>query len=517
MDMGRYAITGPLGTGASGTVYTAWDRSARREVALRLVPAAQLADQFTEESFKAHCRAALTVRHRCIAPITAVFELGDLPWPGGAEATSVVVATPRIYGMTLDDVLAVRPVLAPPELAYMLAELAGALSALHRAGLAHGDVSPRNVIVEPAGTLKLVDWFGGGRGERGTPGFRAPEVEAASHGTNAVSGPADAAALARLIVHCAGGQGEFAAEIARILAPWLSTDGERQRPGLAEIGARASEISAGREPLTTGQAPELAGEAMRRAALAAPTEPGAKDSASGKVWPGSRRARTVRAGVAGVLSVGLLLGALYALRSGDGAGDSPPRARPVAASAKLGEGAGATSNVGAGVRASRAAEGAGGSGAGSAGSSGTGSAAGASASSEGSGGSGSEGAERQTATLGPDCQLFATLSAQRDAAIQGADAGGLEAIYVAGAPGLRADLGVADGMRASGVEVEGIHTELSSCVDLGDGLIEVESRQGPYRWRQDGGEWRQEAAGEFLKLRVQLRDGKVESISQADR
>lgn len=499
MEKDRYAITGPLGTGTGGTVYTAWDRFSRREVALRLLAREDLAAQFTDKSFVEHCRAALGVRHRCVVPISAVFELGEMTWPTVASPSSVVVATPRIYGMTLDDVLAVRPVLAPPELAFMLAELAGALSALHRAGLAHGDVSPRNVIVEPAGTLKLVDWFGGGRAERGTPGFRAPEVEAGTHGVEPVSGPADAASLARLVVHCAGGTGEFAEVIGRILAPWLGETIGTDRPGLAELGARASEISAGREPLTTGQAPELAGEAMRRAALAAPTEPGTKPAASGLVaGKVGRIGRATRLGLATVLSAVLLFTVFYSLRNGQtplpetGSGGAIVAAPT--SNAKADAEPGASANTGQ-VRQP------------------TPSAAGESENRAQDGNV----QDASTATPGPDCALFTALSAQRDAAIEGADVGGLQAIYLPQSAGLSADLSVAEGMQRSGIEVEGIKTELSRCVDLGGGLIEVESRQGPYRWRRNGGEWTQEPAGESLTLRVQLRDGKVDSISQASR
>src|SRR5207245_804513 len=64
-----------------------------------------------------------------------------------------------------------------------LAHAADQLTALHRAGLLHGDVKPANVIVEPAGRGTLVDlglaepWKEGGATVRGlTPKYAAPEL-----------------------------------------------------------------------------------------------------------------------------------------------------------------------------------------------------------------------------------------------------------------------------------------------------------------------------------------------------
>jgi len=59
---------------------------------------------------------------------------------------------------------------APPaDPARVLAEVAAAVAALHCAGLAHGDLTPANVVVQPGGGAVLIDW---GEETAGTPGWR---------------------------------------------------------------------------------------------------------------------------------------------------------------------------------------------------------------------------------------------------------------------------------------------------------------------------------------------------------
>lgn len=60
----------------------------------------------------------------------------------------------------------------------IIEDAAGGLMALHRAGLVHGDVTPRNLMVGHDGRTRLIDFgmaTGATAGGGGTPGFTAPE------------------------------------------------------------------------------------------------------------------------------------------------------------------------------------------------------------------------------------------------------------------------------------------------------------------------------------------------------
>ncbi len=93
-----------------------------------------------------------------------------------------------VEGMPLQDLRGVLPLhaedLGEPSAEILalrwLAALCAALGELHRAGLVHGDISPRNIIVQ-AGTVVLTDYdkvTEAGRPARGgTPGFASPSVQ----------------------------------------------------------------------------------------------------------------------------------------------------------------------------------------------------------------------------------------------------------------------------------------------------------------------------------------------------
>ncbi|WP_062289839.1 hypothetical protein [Demequina phytophila] len=87
------------------------------------------------------------------------------------EDDAVLALSPRVAGATL---AAAGSTAGVGEWVWLVAGIAEALDALHSHGLAHGDVSPSNVLVGVRPVL--VDLVGPALGgERGTPGFAAPE------------------------------------------------------------------------------------------------------------------------------------------------------------------------------------------------------------------------------------------------------------------------------------------------------------------------------------------------------
>lgn len=94
----------------------------------------------------------------------------------GLNPDGTVVATmPRVKGETALALSRMRGGLSAGECVAIGIDVAEALAALHARGLAHGDVSPANIVVSPTRAV-LVDTLSGARAtERGTPGFAAPE------------------------------------------------------------------------------------------------------------------------------------------------------------------------------------------------------------------------------------------------------------------------------------------------------------------------------------------------------
>ena len=155
------------------------------------------------------------------------------------DAEGVRVTLPVVRGMDLAQVAQSRPPLSEVEVRWLGVRVASALAAMHAAGLAHGDLSPANVVLRGDG-ITLVDTVGAeDAAERGTPGFRAPER------VTGVSGPAqDVYALGRLLRWAVCETDEPA--VRRWTAPLVVADAAA-RPSahaLADMWARSGHASA---------------------------------------------------------------------------------------------------------------------------------------------------------------------------------------------------------------------------------------------------------------------------------
>src|SRR5277367_173113 len=72
--IGHFRLVSLLGSGGMGVVYLAEDLTLRRRVALKVLPAAALADPARRARFLREARAASAVAHPAVA---AVFEVGE--------------------------------------------------------------------------------------------------------------------------------------------------------------------------------------------------------------------------------------------------------------------------------------------------------------------------------------------------------------------------------------------------------------------------------------------------------
>ena len=161
----RFSGVERLGEGAEGGTWRALDGDAGgRAVALKHVPQARAAQ----------VRAAFRLLRRVSSPhLPVVFELLTDPAGDLWLVTGLVEGEPLGPGR-----VPVAQALAEA------AALAHALQAIHEAGTHHGDLSPGNVLVTPAGGVVLTDFGQIGCLGCGTPGFLAPEVLAGGGGAS---------------------------------------------------------------------------------------------------------------------------------------------------------------------------------------------------------------------------------------------------------------------------------------------------------------------------------------------
>lgn len=134
---GRYRPVRLLGRGGQGRVFLALDEREDRHVAIKEL----LYTQVTERS------ALSRVRH------PRVLELRDVIDLGGRQGLVMEYAP----GGTLSQLLRERGVVKESEALAIILDVLEGLAALHRAGIAHGDLKPSNVLFGADGRAKIAD------------------------------------------------------------------------------------------------------------------------------------------------------------------------------------------------------------------------------------------------------------------------------------------------------------------------------------------------------------------------
>jgi len=171
-----YELTELLGDGPYTRVFRGMDRLESRVVILKFPKPRPGLDEVLRTALLRETWIASHVRSPYV---TEAIE------PATGRRSCVYGVLPNYSGETLEQRLLRRPLLtlgAGLDIAIMLAK---AVAALHRAGIVHRDIKPENVILQPDGSLKLID-LGVARLPRiedselanspGTPSYMAPEL-----------------------------------------------------------------------------------------------------------------------------------------------------------------------------------------------------------------------------------------------------------------------------------------------------------------------------------------------------
>ena len=174
--IGKYEIVAPLGKGAMGVVYKAFDPMIKRFVALKTIhlgfiepPDDDIAQRFSREA-----QAAGNLNHQ---NIVGIYEFGE-------DAGRAFIAMQYVEGQTLVDMLKQKHRFSLADIKLILSSVLSALDYSHRMGVIHRDIKPGNIMLDSTGTVKVMD-FGIARIESseltqtgtiiGTPGYMSPE------------------------------------------------------------------------------------------------------------------------------------------------------------------------------------------------------------------------------------------------------------------------------------------------------------------------------------------------------
>jgi serine/threonine protein kinase/Tol biopolymer transport system component len=144
--LGPYEIIAALGEGGMGVVYRARDTRLDRDVAIKVLSPALIANADTKARFEREARAISQLHHAHICV------LHDVGAHGGAD----FLVMEYLEGESLSERIRRGP-LPLPELLRIASEIADALAHAHRQGTVHRDLKPANIMLTKSGA-KLLDF-----------------------------------------------------------------------------------------------------------------------------------------------------------------------------------------------------------------------------------------------------------------------------------------------------------------------------------------------------------------------
>src|ERR1700687_2237758 len=143
--LGPYEILSPIGAGGMGEVYRARDTRLEREVAVKVLPQALSKDLAALARFEREAKTISALSH---PHICALYDVGN---QDGVEH----LVMEYLEGGTLAGRVA-RGALPIAQTLRFGVEIASALEAAHRQGIAHRDLKPANVMLTRSGVKLLV-------------------------------------------------------------------------------------------------------------------------------------------------------------------------------------------------------------------------------------------------------------------------------------------------------------------------------------------------------------------------
>jgi serine/threonine-protein kinase len=204
----RFVIEGPLGSGAMGEVYLAYDETLDETVALKVLAGVTLADADAVERFRREATAARRITH------PNVVRMHDI----GVDRGVHFISMEYVRGESLRQRLDREVALDLDVIRDLAAQVCEALQAAHDAGVVHRDLKPDNILIDREGRARVID-FGvaklpQARGMTatgvimGTPEYMAPEQVLGK----AVDGRADLYSLGAILFHLLAGSPPFKGE-----------------------------------------------------------------------------------------------------------------------------------------------------------------------------------------------------------------------------------------------------------------------------------------------------------------
>ncbi len=145
----RYEVKEVLGMGGMGVVYRAFDRELQEVVAIKtLRPETLTGGGVALERFKQEIRLARKIAHRNVVRTHDLGEVNGMYY----------LTMEYVEGTSLKQLIETRGPLPVPVTLTIGKQLCRALEVAHEQGVIHRDIKPQNMVVEPSGVLKVMDF-----------------------------------------------------------------------------------------------------------------------------------------------------------------------------------------------------------------------------------------------------------------------------------------------------------------------------------------------------------------------
>jgi serine/threonine protein kinase/class 3 adenylate cyclase len=171
----RYEMLEELGSGGMGVVYKARDRETGDLVALKVLRPEVAANAKGMARFKNELRIARRITHKNVCRIHEF----------NRTENSAFISMEYVEGESLRHLLNRVSVLGPGKAVGIARQMCAGLREAHAQGVVHRDLKPENVMIDSAGTVRIMDFgiahsaLGGGMTQTdtiiGTPTYMSPE------------------------------------------------------------------------------------------------------------------------------------------------------------------------------------------------------------------------------------------------------------------------------------------------------------------------------------------------------
>jgi len=145
--LGNYVLMEKIGAGGMGQVFKAEHRRLKRVVAVKLLPAAMTSDKAAIARFEREVEAAAKLRHPNIVAAD------DADQANGVH----FLVMEFVEGSDLSALVKKDGPLPIAKAVNYILQAARGLEAAHKKGIVHRDIKPANLLLDKAGTVKILD------------------------------------------------------------------------------------------------------------------------------------------------------------------------------------------------------------------------------------------------------------------------------------------------------------------------------------------------------------------------